>query len=110
MDNMLRQRIQGLVAQQRVVLFMKGNRRFPMCGFSAKVVGILRELQAEFAEVNILEDESLRNGVKEFSSWPTFPQLYVNGQLIGGCDIVTEMHARGEMAKVLGAADIRTLS
>jgi monothiol glutaredoxin len=86
-----------------VVLFMKGNRRFPACGFSATVVGILEKLGAAYETVNILEDPRVREGMKEYSSWPTFPQLYVKGEFVGGCDIVKEMYASGELQKVLGA-------
>ena len=92
-----------LVRSKRVVLFMKGNRHFPACGFSATVVGILNSLPSEYETVNILEDQAIRDGMKEFSGWPTFPQLYVDGQFIGGCDIVKEMHAQGELQKLLGA-------
>jgi monothiol glutaredoxin len=86
---------------------MKGTRHFPQCGFSSQVVGILNELGAKYETVNILTDEALRQGVKEFSSWPTFPQLYVKGALVGGCDIVREMHATGELRALLGAAPPR---
>jgi monothiol glutaredoxin len=92
-----------LVHSKPVVLFMKGNRRFPACGFSATVVGILDKLTSGYETVNILEDSQIREGMKEFSSWPTFPQLYVNGSFVGGCDIVKEMYASGELQKVLGA-------
>jgi monothiol glutaredoxin len=85
-----------------VVLFMKGNRRFPQCGFSATVVGILDKLAASYETVNILEDPALRDGMKEFSSWPTFPQLYVKGEFVGGCDIVKDMYASGELETKLG--------
>ncbi len=93
-----------LVHTKPVVLFMKGNRRFPACGFSATVVGILDKLTSGYETVNILEDSQIREGMKEFSSWPTFPQLYVNGEFVGGCDIVKEMYASGELQKVLGSA------
>jgi monothiol glutaredoxin len=92
-----------LVHSKKVVLFMKGNRHFPACGFSATVVGILNGLTSEYETVNILEDQAIRDGMKEFSAWPTFPQLYVDGQFIGGCDIVKEMHTQGELQKLLGA-------
>jgi monothiol glutaredoxin len=91
-----------LVHAKPVVLFMKGNRRFPACGFSATVVGILEKLGAGYETVNILEDPGVREGMKEFSSWPTFPQLYVKGEFVGGCDIVKEMYASGELQKVIG--------
>ena len=91
-----------LVHANPVVLFMKGNRRFPACGFSATVVGILEKVGAKYETVNILEDGAVREGMKEFSSWPTFPQLYVKGDFVGGCDIVKEMYASGELQKALG--------
>ena len=88
-----------LVRSKPVVLFMKGNRHFPACGFSATVVGILDKLATGYETVNILEDPQVREGMKEFSSWPTFPQLYVKGEFVGGCDIVKEMYASGELAE-----------
>jgi monothiol glutaredoxin len=91
-----------IVRSHPVVLFMKGNRRFPACGFSATVVGILDELGPAYHTVNILEDAGVRDGMKEFSGWPTFPQLYVRGEFVGGCDIVKEMHAAGELQKLVG--------
>jgi monothiol glutaredoxin len=97
-----RAELDSLVHSKKVLLFMKGNRHFPACGFSATVIGILNQLTPDYETVNILEDQSVREGMKEFSSWPTFPQLYVDGQFVGGCDIVKEMHAQGELQKVLG--------
>ncbi|HEV3189646.1 MAG TPA: Grx4 family monothiol glutaredoxin [Polyangiaceae bacterium] len=94
-----------VVRANDVVLFMKGNRRFPQCGFSATVVGILDKLTSTYETVNILEDPSVRDGMKEFSSWPTFPQLYVKGEFVGGCDIVKDMYASGELQKKLGVAE-----
>jgi monothiol glutaredoxin len=102
MDDTLRDRIKTTVEAAPVVLFMKGTRNFPQCGFSAKVVGILKEQGVEFRDVNILTDGDLRQGLKEYSNWPTFPQLYVGGKLVGGCDIVTTLHETGELANVLG--------
>ncbi len=102
MDESLRTRIQELVSKNQVLLFMKGTRHFPQCGFSAQVIGILNELGPKYETVNILAEPSLREGMKEFSSWPTFPQLYVGGSFVGGCDIVREMHASGELAPLLG--------
>jgi monothiol glutaredoxin len=99
-----------LVRSKPVVLFMKGNRRFPACGFSATVVGILDKLTSGYETVNILEDPEVRDGMKEFSSWPTFPQLYVEGEFVGGCDIVKEMYASGELQKLLGAPPPAPLS
>jgi monothiol glutaredoxin len=94
-----------LVHSNRVVLFMKGNRRFPQCGFSAAVVGILDELTSGYETVNILESQPVRDGMKEFSSWPTFPQLYVKGEFVGGCDIVKAMYASGELQRLLGVEE-----
>src|SRR5262245_21886720 len=102
LDEALRSRIDELVKKNKVLLFMKGNRHFPQCGFSAQVVQILNELKPKYETVNILADPGLRDGMKEYSSWPTFPQLYVDGQLVGGCDIVKEMYATGELHKALG--------
>jgi monothiol glutaredoxin len=96
----------NLVHSNKVVLFMKGNRNFPQCGFSATVVGILDQLTSGYKTVNIFEDPSIRDGMKEFSSWPTFPQLYVNGEFVGGCDIVKAMHAAGELKTLLGGAGV----
>lgn len=100
-----RQRVEfeTLVRSHPVVLFMKGNRRFPQCGFSATVVGILDGLTPTYHTVNILEEPAVREGMKEFSNWPTFPQLYVRGEFVGGCDIVKAMHTSGELGKLLGA-------
>jgi monothiol glutaredoxin len=89
-----------LVRNHSVVLFMKGSRRFPQCGFSATVVGILDKLAPEYETVDILKDPSVREGMKEFSNWPTFPQLYVKGAFVGGCDIVKEMEESGELARL----------
>jgi monothiol glutaredoxin len=83
---------------------MKGSKHFPQCGFSAQVVQILKQKGAEFKDVNILADAELRQGLKEFSNWPTFPQLYVGGKLIGGCDIVTSLNESGELDTVLAGS------
>ena len=98
----LRKQISEIVAQNRVVLFMKGTRQMPQCGFSAQVVKILNELQPSYETVDALRSPEIRDGIKAFSQWPTIPQLYVDGQFIGGCDIVREMHASGELQKLLG--------
>jgi monothiol glutaredoxin len=101
-----REKLAELVRSNPVVLFMKGNRRFPACGFSATVIGILDQLTSGYQTVNILEDGAVREGMKEFSSWPTFPQLYVKGEFVGGCDIVKELFASGELQKVLSGAGL----
>jgi monothiol glutaredoxin len=95
-------KIEDLIKKNRVMLFMKGSKSFPQCGFSQAVVGILKELGTPFETANVLADAGLRDGIKVYSDWPTIPQLYVDGQFVGGCDIVREMHATGELAKVLG--------
>src|SRR5215475_14049030 len=99
----LRTRIATLIQQKRVMLFMKGTKQFPACGFSNAVVQILKKEGVEFDTFNILADPEVRQGLKEYSSWPTYPQLYVDGKFVGGCDIVTEMHQSGELAKELAA-------
>lgn len=104
MDEQLKERILGLTKSNRVVVFMKGNKMFPQCGFSAQVVGILKQSGVEFDAHNILADADLRQGLKELSNWPTFPQLYVDGQLIGGCDIVMQLNESGELEKILAAS------
>lgn len=103
MDEALRDRIKSTIEGHHVVLFMKGNRNFPACGFSAQVVGILKKLGVDFADVNILADAELRQGLKEYSNWPTYPQLYVDGKLVGGCDIVTSLSETGELEAMLRA-------
>jgi monothiol glutaredoxin len=100
----LTERIQSTLGKNRIMLFMKGSPSMPQCGFSATVVQLLKETGATFGSVNILADNELREGLKQYSSWPTFPQLYVDGKLVGGCDIVRELHARGELAGTLGVA------
>lgn len=103
MDTELKTEIEELLQKHPVVLFMKGTRSFPQCGFSATVVNILKESGVrELKDVNILARVDLRDGMKEYASWPTFPQLYVKGQFVGGCDIVKEMFATGELYDVLG--------
>jgi monothiol glutaredoxin len=100
-DDQLRQRITDTIAKDRVMLFMKGNPSMPQCGFSAAVVSVLKDVGAPFGSYNILSDPELREGLKEYSSWPTYPQLYIDGKLIGGADIVRDLHAKGELAKLL---------
>ncbi|MCV3271092.1 Grx4 family monothiol glutaredoxin [Roseobacter sinensis] len=84
-----------------VVLFMKGTKEMPQCGFSSRVAGVLNYMGVEFSDVNVLADESIRQGIKEFSDWPTIPQLYVKGEFVGGCDIITEMTLSGELDTLL---------
>ena len=99
------QRIQNDIDTNRVMLFMKGNPEAPMCGFSKTVVDILKHLNVEFASADVLEDMELREGIKEFSDWPTIPQLYVDGNFIGGCDIVVEMFQSDELQPLLHGKD-----
>ena len=101
MSDPTRERIQELVGKHRVLLFMKGDRHVPECGFSATVIQILDSLISEYTTVNVLADPEIRDGIKEFSSWPTVPQLYVDGEFQGGCDIVREMYATGELQQKL---------
>ena len=98
------ERIKNIVHSDRVVLFMKGDRSQPMCGFSAQTAGILDRLVPEYTTVNVLEDEMVRQGVKDYSNWPTIPQLYVDGEFLGGCDLVTEAFGNGELHEALGVA------
>ncbi len=100
-DNPVFARIQAEIAEAQVMLYMKGNAMFPQCGFSARVVQILSHLNVPFKTANVLEDEALREGIKQFSSWPTVPQLYVGGEFVGGCDIITEMFQSGELETLL---------
>ena len=88
------------ISENKVVLYMKGTKNFPMCGFSSLVCQILNKLDVEFKDINILEDETLRQAIKEFSNWPTIPQLYVNGEFIGGSDIVKQLYESGELTKL----------
>ena len=98
----VQQRIADLVQQNRVVLFMKGTAQFPMCGFSGRAIQILKACGVnELKTVNVLEDEGIRQGIKDFANWPTIPQLYVNGEFVGGSDIMMEMYQAGELQQVL---------
>lgn len=98
----VQQRIDDLVKGNRVVLFMKGNAQFPQCGFSGRAVQILKACGVtELKTVNVLEDEGIRQGIKEYANWPTIPQLYVNGEFVGGADIMYEMYQSGELKKIL---------
>ena len=93
----IKEKIKNLIDTNDVCLFMKGTPESPQCGFSMAVSNVLKHLKVNFKGINVLEDESLRNGIKEFSDWPTIPQLYVKGEFIGGCDIVKEMFEKGEL-------------
>jgi monothiol glutaredoxin len=98
----IQQKIRDQVASNRVVLYMKGTPQFPQCGFSATAAEILRRCGVdEYASFNVLQDDDLRQGIKEFSNWPTIPQLYVDGEFVGGCDIMREMYQSGELQQIL---------
>ena len=102
----VQERIEKLIQENPVVLFMKGTPQFPQCGFSGQVVQILDYLGAPVVGVNVLEDAEIRQGIKEFANWPTIPQLYVKGEFIGGCDIAREMFQSGELAALLTEAGV----
>ena len=101
MPDPVAERIQGEITQNPLMLYMKGNAKFPQCGFSAQVVKSLTHLGVPFQTANVLEDPALREGIKAFTNWPTTPQLYVAGEFVGGCDIVTEMYQSGELETLL---------
>lgn len=96
-----KERIEKLLNENKVVLFMKGTQQFPMCGFSSRACAILQDLEQKFHDVNVLEDEEIRQGIKEYGNWPTIPQLYINKQLIGGSDIMMEMYQSGELQDLI---------
>ena len=97
----IKNRIESLLKENKICLFMKGTPESPQCGFSMAVSNVLKHLNVNFKAVNILEDEKLRQGIKDYSDWPTIPQLYINQEFIGGCDIVKEMFEKGELKKLL---------
>lgn len=101
MENVIFDRIRKDIENNDVVLYMKGTAVFPQCGFSAAVVQVLAQLGVAFKDVNVLEDADIRQGIKDFTNWPTIPQLYVKGEFVGGCDIVREMFESGELQDVL---------
>jgi len=102
----VQQRIDSLVKGNRVMLFMKGTAQFPMCGFSGRAVQVLKACGVnDFGTFNVLEDEGVRQGIKDYAQWPTIPQLYVNGEFVGGSDIMMEMYQSGELQQVLAKAD-----
>lgn len=97
----INEKIKDIINKNDVVLFMKGTPEMPQCGFSMTVSNILKELKVKFSGVNVLADPEIRQGIKDFSNWPTVPQLYVKGEFIGGCDIAKEMYEKGELQKIL---------
>ena len=102
MTEEMKNKLQAMVDSHDVVLFMKGDRQQPQCGFSARVVGILEDLEVDYQTFNVFSDPDIRSGMKDFSQWPTFPQLYFQQEFVGGCDIVTDMMQNGELASMLG--------
>ena len=99
--------IKNTVTQNDVVLFMKGTKMMPQCGFSSRVAGVLNYMGVEFADVNVLADPEIRQGIKDYSEWPTIPQLYVKGAFVGGCDIVTEMMLSGELDTLFETSGVK---
>jgi len=97
----VKERIEKILNEHQVVLFMKGTEQFPMCGFSARATAILQDLGVKFFSVNVLDDQDIREGIKAYGNWPTIPQLYVNKQLVGGSDIMMEMYQNGELQQAL---------
>ena len=100
-ESATRDGIQDIIQQNDVVLFMKGTRHMPQCGFSSRVASILDYMSVAFQDVNVLESDAMRQGIKDFTGWPTIPQLYVGGEFVGGCDIITEMTMSGELDALL---------
>ena len=93
--------IDQTVKSHNIVLFMKGTKEWPQCGFSDRVVRILQEQETDFTDINVLEDPAIRQGIKDYTNWPTIPQLYVRGEFVGGCDIVTNLHLSGQLSGLL---------
>jgi monothiol glutaredoxin len=106
MTTTVEDQIRETVSDNDVVLFMKGTKAMPQCGFSSRVAGVLNYMGVEFADVNVLADDGIRQGIKDFSDWPTIPQLYVKGEFVGGCDIVTEMTLSGELDQLFDAKGV----
>ena len=97
MNDAVKSKIETLINEHEVVLFMKGSSKMPQCGFSSRVAGVLNYMEVDYQDVNVLADENIRQGIKDYSDWPTIPQLYVKGEFVGGCDIITEMTMSGEL-------------
>ena len=106
MDESTKKVIETEINDNDVVLFMKGTPVYPQCGFSAATVGVLNHLGVKFNSVNVLDDQNIRDGIKEFTNWPTIPQLYVKGEFVGGCDIIREMYEAGELSELLSSKGI----
>ena len=110
MDDNTKNTIEKEINSNDIVLFMKGTPVFPQCGFSAATVGVLNHLGVKFSSVNVLEDDNIREGIKEFTNWPTIPQLYIKGEFTGGCDIIREMYETGELKELIISKRIETNS
>ena len=108
MEQSTKDKIQNIIDENDVLLFMKGTPVMPQCGFSAAVVGVLSHMGIKYNSVNVLEDPEIREGIKEFSDWPTIPQLYVKKEFVGGCDIIREMHESGELTHYFNEVGIST--
>jgi monothiol glutaredoxin len=98
------ERIQSAITDNRICIFMKGNRNFPMCGFSAATIEVFEQLAVPYGTVDVLSDPELRDGIKVYSNWPTIPQVYVDGKFVGGCDIIREMYETGELQELVKSA------
>ena len=109
MNENTKSEIESEISNSDIVLFMKGTPVFPQCGFSAATVGILNHLGVKFNSINVLEDEDMRQGIKEYSDWPTIPQLYVKGEFVGGCDIVREMYESGELTDLMSSKGVENI-
>ncbi|PHR02665.1 MAG: monothiol glutaredoxin, Grx4 family, partial [Sulfitobacter sp.] len=99
--------IKDTITKNDVVLFMKGTKSMPQCGFSSRVAGVLNYMEIDYADVNVLADENIRQGIKDYSDWPTIPQLYVKGEFVGGCDIITEMMLSGELDTLFAENNVK---
>ncbi len=99
----IQEKLSQTISENKILIFMKGTPEFPQCGFSAAVIDVFKDLKVPFETVNVLDDPEVRDGIKTFSNWPTIPQIYIDGKFIGGCDIVREMHSRGELQTLVGA-------
>jgi monothiol glutaredoxin len=104
MNPILQTKIEGQIKNNKILIYMKGNPQMPQCGFSAAAIDVLKSIGQPFESVDVLQDPEIRQGIKEYSNWPTIPQVYIDGEFIGGCDIVLEMHQRGELAPLINEA------
>ena len=98
--------IQEKITTNNVVLFMKGTKEMPQCGFSSRIAGVLNYMDVDYKDINVLADDAIRQGIKDFADWPTIPQLYVNGEFVGGCDIITEMTLSGELDALFSESNV----